>query len=130
MDYEKSLEELETALSELKEENRTVPVIVEGEKDREALLKLNLPGEIIGLNKGLSVSDFCDRLAQQYQEVILLVDWDRRGGHLCSTIMRHLKGRTRCNTRYREVFARRCMIRTVEGLPSWLTTLQKLVEGK
>ena len=42
MDYEKSLEELEKAIQELREDNKTVPIIVEGEKDREALQKLDV----------------------------------------------------------------------------------------
>ena len=50
MDYEKSLEYLKKALDELSEENKKVPVIVEGEKDIEALRKLGLTGEIITVN--------------------------------------------------------------------------------
>ena len=47
MDYEKSLEEIEKALSYLKEENKEIPIIVEGEKDINALKQLNIVGEII-----------------------------------------------------------------------------------
>ena len=47
MDYKKSLEEIEKALIELREENKKIPVIVEGEKDIEALKKLGLTGKII-----------------------------------------------------------------------------------
>ncbi len=39
MDYKKSFEDLEKALSELREENKSIPIIVEGEKDREALIQ-------------------------------------------------------------------------------------------
>jgi 5S rRNA maturation endonuclease (ribonuclease M5) len=127
MDYEKSLEDLEEALFELREENKTVPIIVEGDKDIEALRKLNITGEIIRFNVGLSIPDFCDMISQKYKNIILLTDWDKKGGYLCSTIKKNLESRVGCNTRYREIFAKRSMIRTLEGLPSWIETLRKKI---
>lgn len=127
MDYEKSLEDLEKALFDLREENKTAPIIVEGNKDIEALRKLNITGEIIRFNVGLSIPDFCDMISQKYKNIILLTDWDRKGGYLCSTIKKNLESRVGCNTRYREIFAKRSMIRTLEGLPSWIETLQKKI---
>lgn len=130
MDYEKTLEELEEALSELREENQTTPIIVEGDKDIAALRKLEVTGELIRFNKGQSVSDFCDHIAQKYKKIILLTDWDWRGGRLCLQIKKNLENRLELNLRYREVFAKRCPCRTVEGMPSWLTTLRKKVQGE
>lgn len=127
MDYEKSLEDLEEALFGLREENKTVPIIVEGDKDIEALRKLDMTGEIIRFNVGLSIPDFCDMISQKYKNIILLTDWDRKGGYLCSTIKKNLESRVGCNTRYREIFAKRSMIRTLEGLPSWIETLRKKI---
>ena len=127
MDYEKSLEDLEKALFELREENKTIPIIVEGDKDIEALRKLEVTGEIIRFNQGLSIPDFCNMISQKYKSIILLTDWDRKGGYLCSTIKKNLEGLVNCNTRYREIFAKRSMIRTLEGLPSWIMTLKQKV---
>ena len=127
MDYEKSLEDLEKAIFDLREENKTVPIIVEGDKDIGALRKLGISGEIIRFNQGLSIPDFCDMISQKYKSVILLTDWDRKGGFLCSTIKKNLEGLVECNTRYREIFAKRSMIRTLEGLPSWIETLRKKI---
>ncbi len=127
MDYEKSLEDLEEALFDLREENETVPIIVEGDKDIEALRKLDITGEIIRFNVGLSIPDFCDMISQKYKNIILLTDWDRKGGFLCSTIKKNLEGLVGCNTKYREIFAKRSMIRTLEGLPSWIETLRKKI---
>ncbi len=127
MDYEKSLEDLEEALFGLREENKTVPIIVEGDKDIEALRKLDITGEILRFNVGLSIPDFCDMISQKYKNIILLTDWDRKGGYLCSTIKKNLESRVGCNTRYREIFAKRSMIRTLEGLPSWIETLRKKI---
>lgn len=125
MDYKKSLEELEKLLSELQEENKSIPIIVEGDKDVAALRKLDIKGTIISTNTGRPLADFCDRIAEQYKEIIILTDWDRSGGRLCHTIRKNLEGRVNCNIKYRELLARYAMIRTVEGLPSWIETIKK-----
>jgi 5S rRNA maturation endonuclease (ribonuclease M5) len=127
MDYKKSLEELEKLLEELREENKTVPIIVEGEKDVEALRSLDITGLIVIVNTGMSIPNFCDKIANEHKEVILLTDWDRRGGFLCHTISKNLEGRVKCNTNYREMFAKHTTIRTVEGLPSWLKTMKEKI---
>ena len=106
MDYEKTLEELEKTISELREENKKVPIIVEGDRDREALRKLAVKGKIIRFNVGMSVSNFCDMIAQKYESIILLTDWDRKGGYLCAMIKKNLESRVTCNTKYREIFAK------------------------
>ena len=128
MEYEKSLEELEKALQELREDNKTIPILVEGEKDREALRKLDVNGKIIRFNVGMSISNFCDMIAQKYKSIILLTDWDRKGGYLCTMIKKNLENRVTCNTKYRKIFAKRSMIRTIEGLPAWINTLKKKVD--
>jgi len=125
MDYKKSLEELEKLLSELQEENKSIPIIVEGDKDIAALRKLDIKGTILSTNTGKPLVDFCDRIAEQYKDIIILTDWDWRGGRLCHTIRKNLEGRVNCNIKYRELFARYSMIRTVEGLPSWIETMKK-----
>ena len=128
MDYKKSLEDLEKALQEIKEENKKkIPIIVEGEKDLEALRKLNIKGSIITINHGISIIDFCDNIAKEYKEIIILTDWDRRGGYLCQKIKTNLQGRVKCNTKFREILAKNSIIKTVEGLPSWLNTVRNKI---
>ncbi len=124
MDFKKSIEDLEKIIDELGEENRSIPIIVEGKKDIEALRKLDINGEIIGINSGHTLIDFCDKIAQEHADIIILTDWDRKGGYLCRTIKKNLEGRVNCNTKYRELFAKNAMIRTLEGLPSWLETMR------
>jgi len=125
MDYNRSLEDVQKALSELIEENRSIPIIVEGEKDVDALRKLGLTGEIITLNSGITLIDFCDKIAERYKEIIILTDWDRKGGFLYHTIERNLEGRVKVNTYFREVFSKNVMSRTLEGLPSWIETMSE-----
>ncbi len=129
MDYEKSIEELSKTISELKEENKKVPIVVEGEKDKKALQKLNIDGKIIIINNGLSLIDFCDKIARKYKEIILLVDWDRKGGFLRHKIQKNLEGRVKCNTKYREIFAKNTMTKTVEGIPSWFDTINSKIKN-
>jgi 5S rRNA maturation endonuclease (ribonuclease M5) len=130
MDPKQALEELEEALSDLREENETTPIIVEGEKDIAALRTLKVTGEVIRFNRGLSVSDFCDAIVRKHRKIILLTDWDRRGGRLCLQLKKNLENRIEIDVSYRSVFAKRCPCRTVEGMPTWLATLRKKVEGE
>lgn len=130
MDDHQTFEELEELLDRLRGDNKTIPIIVEGDKDINALRKLGLTGEIIRFNKGQSVSNFCDSIAQKYQKIILFTDWDWRGGRLASSMKKHLENRVECNMTYRQLFAQRCTCRTVEGIPSWLATLQKKLQSE
>ncbi len=124
MDIETSVEKIERILDDLREENGKIPIIVEGKKDVVALRFLGCTGSIITVNKGLSLTDFCDSIASMHESVVLLTDWDRRGGRLCRRMMKLLKGRVSFNTTYREMLARYAMIRKVESLPSWIETMK------
>ena len=125
MDVKRSIEDLELVISYLIEENKRVPIIVEGEKDADALRRLGVVGKIIVINRGVSLIVFSDNIARKYSEVIILTDWDRKGGFLCHKIKRNLEGRVSCNTYFREFFAKNSMVRTIEGLPSWLKTVKE-----
>ena len=128
MDEAACLEELEEALQKLIERNCSgIPVIVEGEKDVAALRSLGLSGEIIILNVGMSIPDFCDKLSERFSEIIVLTDWDRTGGRLAGLLCSQLKGRVKCDMLFREVCMRCCMVRVVEGLQSFLQTLKSRV---
>ena len=81
-------------------------------------------GNIIQINRGTSLTDFCDWLSERFQKIIILTDWDKHGGSLCRTIMKQLKGRVDYDTSFRKIFSKYAMIRTVEGLPSWLFTMK------
>jgi 5S rRNA maturation endonuclease (ribonuclease M5) len=68
---------------------------------------------------------FCDMIVQSYKEIIILTDWDRRGGYLCHTIKRNIQSTVKSNLLFREKIAKKASIKTVEGLPSWLETLRE-----
>ncbi len=125
MDYDSSIDEVLKVIGELIEENKEIPILVEGEKDIKALKKLNVKGKIIKINNGKTLIDFCDIIAKKYNEIIILTDWDRKGGFLRKRIQENLKGRVKCIIRYRKAFSKNTMIKTVEGLPSYIQTMTK-----
>ena len=77
---------LQKKLDEIFEElifaNESIPIIVEGKNDEAALRKLGASGVIIRLNSGLSIFNFCEHVAQEHKEVIILPDWDNKGKQL------------------------------------------------
>ena len=83
----------------------------------------------MSLNKGVSITDFCDQIADRYNEIIIIREWDRRGGYLCHSIKKNLEGRVNCNIYYRSLFAKNSMIRTIEGLPSWIETIKEKIKS-
>jgi 5S rRNA maturation endonuclease (ribonuclease M5) len=130
MNLEQCIEEVELALDELVMENNAIPVIVEGIKDQRALRTLGLTGVIIILNQGISLSDFADEIIEKYDKVIILSDWDRRGGSLCRRLKELFNGRIDIDVQIRQRLSRYAMIKKVEGLPSWLETVyHRLEEG-
>lgn len=76
------LEELEDVLAVLEELSDTTPIVVEGTKDVEALKLLGITKNVRHLNRGESVFNFCEDLSRRSRTLIILTDWDRKGGML------------------------------------------------
>ena len=125
MDFYNLIEDIEKIIIALKEENINIPIIVEGEKDVEALRKFGINGIIITINSGISIIDFCDKIARKYNDIIILTDWDRKGGFICHTIEKNLEGRVKYNLYYRELLATKTLTKTVEGLYSWFNSIKE-----
>jgi len=127
MKFEEQLEELKDVIEELTLANESAPIIVEGEKDKEALQLLGINGKIVALNRGQSIPSFCDLLASKYNEVILLMDWDKKGRKLTHIVEQNLRGRIKLSMEVRYKFAKIVGVRTVEGIPSYFKTLSSKV---
>lgn len=107
-------------------------IIVEGQKDYRALRQLGINGKI--LTAKTSKKSFLDLTAEieRYPspQVILLLDFDRRGKELTKRLVQHLET-TRIKTnkdywRELQVFIGRD-VKDIEGIPTYLITLnQKL----
>ncbi|KAA0000959.1 MAG: toprim domain-containing protein [Thermoplasmata archaeon] len=125
MDCRSAIEHIEKAIEEIKQKNKEIPIIVEGEKDVEALHRLGINGEILIVHCGKKIANFCDIIASKYKEIIILTDWDKKGWRLCKKIEENLKGRTKCFTEYRLIFARYSMVKDIEGIPSFMIHLKE-----
>ena len=130
MDNIERLERLEKALADLMEKNALAPIIVEGLKDIRALRKLGISGEIISLNQGKPVFNFCEEISRDHGSSIILTDWDRRGGNLCWRMREAFKANgTQYDDKLRKEIAYVSYkeIKTVEALPKYLANLKKNV---
>lgn len=125
---EDRLEEFEELLEELRLDNEDVPVLVEGEKDVAALRALGLEGEILRVKQADTVFVVCETLARRHRKVILMVDWDRGGGHLARLVLDALEANgVRCDEAYRKAIARLSQkeVLHVEALDRWAENLRR-----
>jgi 5S rRNA maturation endonuclease (ribonuclease M5) len=126
------LEKLEMLLEELRELNiiSQIPIIVEGEKDAEALRALGCTGTILCVNVGIPVFNFCERLSRDYARVIVLTDWDYHGGKLCRLIIDGLEANgVKYDASIRARLSKYCKreIKDIESLSGYMASLRKSV---
>ncbi|MCL4334979.1 MAG: hypothetical protein M1402_02650 [Candidatus Thermoplasmatota archaeon] len=86
----KKSERLLTFFDKYREKNLKVPIIVEGKRDISSLRKLDFRGEIILLNTGKSLMGKAEIISEEYKEVIILTDFDRKGVFLKNRIVTYL----------------------------------------
>ena len=126
---EELLEKIEKTINELIALNKETPVIVEGESDLRVLRELGLTGTIIKINIGQTIFNLCEEISQQYHEVIILTDWDRKGGHINKLLQEGLKANdVKFNTDVRARLAAFCKKETkdVEGLAGFIHRLKNI----
>ncbi|MEM3648566.1 MAG: toprim domain-containing protein [Thermoproteota archaeon] len=97
-------------------------IVVEGPKDREALLKLGVKTRIMTLRSfmRLASTDWLEK--GKFSEVVVLTDFDRRGRAHSVKIRRICSGRVRVNTEYK-VRLRQALggcAKEVEGIASFI----------
>lgn len=118
-------ERLREVLEALCEINKSVPIIVEGHRDASALRQLGLAGEIITLHGGKNLYDFCTDIAERFERIVILLDWDKKGQSLTKTLFTHLKGQWEEFSFFRELIKLLCQkeINDIEGIPKLLRRL-------
>ncbi|MFW9830927.1 MAG: hypothetical protein ACFFD8_04065 [Candidatus Thorarchaeota archaeon] len=115
---ERLIERFEKGLQRLIElSNEDVPIVVEGIKDITALRGLGLTGPIHSL-AGHNIVSLADELTH-YRRLLILFDFDRRGGQLTRHLINQLEGRGvvilhRVRQQLRRAFCWR--VRVIEGL--------------
>ena len=119
-------EELEEVLAELEYLSENTPIVVEGSKDVAALKRLGVTKNVHHLNQGESVFNFCERLSRHSRRLIILTDWDRKGGMLA----RMLKEACRANEVVADVTIRTKLVilskkevKDIESMPTFITNL-------
>ena len=126
---EELVEKIEKVLTELIALNDDAPVIVEGRSDLRALRELGLEGIIIKINVGQSIFNLCEEIARKFSDVIILTDWDRKGGHLSRLLQEGLKANdVKFNTDIRARLSSYCRkeTRDVEGLVGAIQRLKNI----
>ncbi len=123
------LEETLEVVDELAELSKETPVIVEGRRDVEALGLLGVKSNIITLSKGVSLVTFCEAVSRDWPSVVLLTDWDRKGGQLARRLKEAFEANgTKVNDSIRRelVILAKKDIKDVESLPAFVMRLRTL----
>lgn len=130
----KKRENLLQLLDRLAEESaKGIPIIVEGQKDVNALHALDVRGDIISAKtSGRRFLDVLSEVGKRgKREAILLMDFDRRGREWTKRLTKHLEEmRVKPNL----FFWKRLQglagrdVKDVEGLATYMRTLKKKVE--
>ncbi len=113
-------EKIKEVLHYLYEINKLIPIIVEGKRDKKALREIGFDGEIITLHSGKSIYEFTETIANRFDKVILLIDWDEKGEELYSKVSKNLQGMWEDFASIRELLKILCQkeISEIEEIPS------------
>jgi 5S rRNA maturation endonuclease (ribonuclease M5) len=111
-------------------------ILVEGRKDVDALETLGIEHRIVDINRGMNLFDLIEKLKNGNLKdvngpysgtVIILTDWDRRGGMLASRLKRaalHFDLVADTDRRKQLVWIVGKWVKDVESLPSFLEKLE------
>jgi len=127
---EEVLEGIIEWVDDVNDEDGDAVILVEGIKDREALIAIGIKVRMIDLNKGMSMITFLEQLKNghrpfedigPFSRVIVLTDWDRTGGRLASKLKEACRNlELDCDLERRRDLARltRKWIKDVESIAS------------
>lgn len=130
---EERLEQLENILEDLEELSHNTPIVVEGIRDVAALRKLGITKNVIALNRGDSIFGFAEKIVKRHQSVIILTDWDRRGGTLARMLKEALKANgvaANITIRARIVILSKKEIKDIESMPTFIDRLRASTPGQ
>ncbi len=113
-------------LEQYRMKNLSVPIVVEGKNDVSSLRSIEFSGQIIQVNSGESILHFSENLAEEYGEIIILTDFDRKGKTLKRMIQNYLvSSGVKADTYLWDYFCKRSPIATVEELPSEVARIKR-----
>ena len=125
------LEKIQQVLAKLAEESaKGKPVVVEGKKDAHALADLGVAGTVLTLKTGGKsfLQAITEIEASGAREVILFLDFDRRGEEATAHLKRELerlriKANTKLSTELKALVNRD--MQCIESLPAYLSTVEQ-----
>ena len=126
------LEKLEELILELKNRAGSGAIIViEGKKDEVSLRRLGIKGDIRQASHQ-SLLDFTESLSLSGKEIVLLTDWDRKGGLTARKIIELLLAYgiipdTHIRSKLRSLVKKR--IKDVESLSNYVDKLRYEING-
>ncbi len=127
------MEELQHILEELTTEAAEgTPIIVEGPRDRESLERLEVKGDVISVKtSGKTLLDTLQEIEDHGKgEVILLMDFDRRGKEMTARLIKNLE---KSSVKTNLVYWKRLSslvgrdVKDIEGLASYVQTLYEKI---
>lgn len=106
-------------------------IVVEGRKDVDSLRLLGINGEI-KLASQTPLLEFTEMLSKSGEEIILLTDWDKKGGIVARKIIQHLlfygiMPNIEFRSKIRALVKKR--IKDVEGLNNYVNKLRYELHG-
>ncbi|WNY25778.1 hypothetical protein [Methanolapillus millepedarum] len=123
-----ALEVLEEILNAVNEAASDSILVVEGRRDVFSLRNLGISGDIRPCAYE-PLAAFCENIAETGKGVIILTDWDRRGGILASSLSEQFKNLdVKCDLMFREkiLFYSKREIKDVESLYSYVGKLRQM----
>jgi 5S rRNA maturation endonuclease (ribonuclease M5) len=130
---ERKMEEFQHIIEDLiAEATNGTPIIVEGPRDRESLERLEVKGDVISVKtSGKTLLDTLQEIEDRNKdEVILLMDFDRRGKEMTARLIKNLeKSRIKTNLVFWKKLSSlvRRDVKDIEGLATYLQTLNKKI---
>jgi 5S rRNA maturation endonuclease (ribonuclease M5) len=121
------LDAIERILEELGSRGPRTVVLVEGDRDLMALRTLKVPEPMEKINTGVSLLNFCEGLANEFEAFVILTDWDPKGEQLANRLGELLTSTgTRVDLETRKRLGRlvRFEIQDVEALDSHIQRLR------
>jgi 5S rRNA maturation endonuclease (ribonuclease M5) len=122
LDAQERLERLEKAIDLLREAAEAGTVVV---RDVAALEWLGIGGLHVKLHQGRPLPAVVEDLVHSPPPVVLLVDWDRKGGQLLALLEGNLRARVQVDLACRRRIAAATRTRCLEEVPAELESLRR-----
>ena len=127
MSPEERLEQILRVIDELEMLSQEMPVVVEGMRDVEALSLLGIRKNVVSLSRGVSIFALCESLSKEWDSVLILTDWDRKGGRLARKLREALMANGAKPVeivRTQLAYLVKKDVKDIEGLPTFLRRLR------